>query len=191
MARQCCFDREEVLEKAMGLFWQRGFEATSVANLVEHLGINRFSLYNSFGDKHQLYHLCLKHYQETYAKPRLQPLLTNNAGLKEIETLLAQMCQEVEPGYGCFLQSALLERRQLDQQVAALSDQVFDGLFAALKHSLEGAKLQQDLSADADTDLLAHWLVLQIQGIRALLRAGQPDRVTPALTQIVTFLRSQ
>ncbi|WP_417346678.1 TetR/AcrR family transcriptional regulator [Ferrimonas sp.] len=191
MARQCCFDREEVLERAMGLFWQRGFEATSVANLVDHLGINRFSLYNSFGDKHQLYHLCLRHYQETYSKPRLQPLLEDNAGLKEIETLLMQMCQEVRPGFGCFLQSALLERRQLDEKVAALSDQIFDGLFAALKHALEGAKAKQQLRPNTDIDLLTHWLVLQIQGIRALLRAGQPDRVTPALTQIVTFLRSQ
>ncbi|BDY04845.1 TetR/AcrR family transcriptional regulator [Ferrimonas sp. YFM] len=191
MARQCCFDREEVLERAMGLFWQRGFEATSVANLVEHLGINRFSLYNSFGDKHQLYHLCLEHYQQKYARPRLQPLLQDDAGLNQIETLLSQMCQEVEPGYGCFLQSALLERRQLDEQVAALSDQIFDGLFTALKHALEGAKTKQELGANTDTDLLTHWLVLQIQGIRALLRAGQPDRVTPALTQIVTFLRSQ
>lgn len=191
MARQCCFDREEVLERAMELFWQRGFEATSVANLVDHLGINRFSLYNSFGDKHQLYHLCLSHYQETYSKPRLKPLLEDNAGLAEIETLLAQMCQEKEPGYGCFLQSALLERRQLDEKVAALADQIFEGLFTALKHSLEGARTRNEISVDADTDLLAHWLVLQIQGIRALLRAGQPERVSPALTQIVTFLRSQ
>ena len=51
MARSCNFDRQEKLIQAMELFWQKGFAETSIADLVEHLGINRFSLYNSFGDK--------------------------------------------------------------------------------------------------------------------------------------------
>ncbi|TKB50560.1 TetR/AcrR family transcriptional regulator [Ferrimonas sediminicola] len=191
MARQCSFDREEVLERAMELFWTRGYEATSVANLVEHLGINRFSLYNSFGDKKRLYHLCLRHYLASHSRPKLLPLLGEGAGLKEIEAFLHQMAQDARPGLGCFVQSALLERRQLDEQVAKLSDEVFDGLHQALKQALERARSRGELRQTADPDTLAHWLVLQIQGIRVLLRAGQAERVIPALTQIVTLLHQQ
>ncbi len=56
MARKCNFDREEKLHQAMTLFWQKGYANTAISDLVDHLQINRFSLYNAFGDKQKLYY---------------------------------------------------------------------------------------------------------------------------------------
>ena len=55
MGRNKEFEEEAVLQKAMELFWKQGYEKTSMSDLVEHMGIHRKSLYDTFGDKHSLY----------------------------------------------------------------------------------------------------------------------------------------
>src|ERR1700738_300379 len=64
MARQKEFDREEALHKAMEVFCTRGYQAASIQDLVKHMGINRQSLYDTFGDKHALYLQALDRYRE-------------------------------------------------------------------------------------------------------------------------------
>src|ERR671916_2831660 len=64
MARHKEFDRDEALQRAMEVFWSRGYEAASVGELVKHMGINRQSLYDTFGDKHSLYLQALDRYRE-------------------------------------------------------------------------------------------------------------------------------
>ncbi|MEO1052728.1 MAG: TetR/AcrR family transcriptional regulator [Bacteroidota bacterium] len=65
MARTKTFDEQEVLEKAMELFWRKGFAATGMQDLVDHMGINRASLYGTFGDKEQLFRKAFEHYQKS------------------------------------------------------------------------------------------------------------------------------
>ena len=64
MARPKQFDRDEALERAMAVFWRRGYEGTSVRDLVEHMGINRGSLYDTFGDKRTLFLAAVDRYLE-------------------------------------------------------------------------------------------------------------------------------
>ena len=63
MARTKAFDEQAVLEKAMHLFWKNGFHATSMQDLVDHLGINRASLYNTFGGKRELFDQAFARYR--------------------------------------------------------------------------------------------------------------------------------
>ena len=63
MARPKSFDEEAVLDQAVQLFWERGYEGTSLADLEAHLGLGRQSLYNSFGDKHALFLKALDRYR--------------------------------------------------------------------------------------------------------------------------------
>ena len=71
MARHKEFDRDETLQKAMEVFWSRGYEAASIEDLVKHMGINRQSLYDTFGDKHRLYLLALDRYREVEGRRML------------------------------------------------------------------------------------------------------------------------
>src|SRR6266568_1383877 len=64
MARQKEFNRDEVLHKAMEVFWTRGYEGASIQDLVKHMGINRQSIYDTFGDKHSLFLQSLDRYRE-------------------------------------------------------------------------------------------------------------------------------
>ncbi len=68
------FDRNEVLDRAMTLFWKRGYEATSIQDLVEAIGINRGSLYATFGDKRRLFLAVLDRYSEQVGKPLMDEL---------------------------------------------------------------------------------------------------------------------
>ena len=65
MPRVKLFDEKEVLTKAMNLFWRKGYSATSVQDLVNHLGINRGSLYDTFGNKEQLFNQSLALYRNS------------------------------------------------------------------------------------------------------------------------------
>jgi AcrR family transcriptional regulator len=68
------FDPNEVLDRAMALFWRRGYEATSIEDLVEATGINRGSIYATFGDKKRLFLAVLDRYAEKVAKPLIAEL---------------------------------------------------------------------------------------------------------------------
>lgn len=66
------FDRDTVLDKAMELFWRQGYQGTSIQALVEHVGINRASLYATFGDKHRLYLEAMDRYLDRIVAERLE-----------------------------------------------------------------------------------------------------------------------
>src|SRR5271170_4685314 len=75
------FDSEEVLERAMVVFWRNGYQATSIQDLVEATGVNRGSLYATFGDKRGLFLAVLDHYAEHIASPMMAELtIRSDAG---------------------------------------------------------------------------------------------------------------
>ncbi|OKH17284.1 TetR/AcrR family transcriptional regulator [[Limnothrix rosea] IAM M-220] len=66
--RKLTFKREVVLDKAMALFWEKGYPATGLTELLECMGIKRQSLYNTFGNKHGLFLEAIAHYSSTIVK---------------------------------------------------------------------------------------------------------------------------
>ncbi|HSH40807.1 MAG TPA: helix-turn-helix domain-containing protein, partial [Arenicellales bacterium] len=80
MSRNKAFDETEVLERAMTLFWRKGYEATSIQELVTHTGIQRGSLYATYGDKRRLFLAALDHYCGVIAARRLHVLTAPGSG---------------------------------------------------------------------------------------------------------------
>src|ERR1700716_2408121 len=97
MARQKEFDREEALYKAMEVFWSRGYEAASIQDLVRHMGINRQSLYDTFGDKHALYLQALDLYRQVETS-KLFELLERRGSVRRA---LRQLFAGVVEGSAC------------------------------------------------------------------------------------------
>src|SRR5258707_8496431 len=89
MARHREFDRDEVLHKAMEVFWSRGYSAASIQDLVKHMGINRQSLYDTFGDKHALYLLALDRYREVESRKVFELLERPGSVKKTLRQLFA------------------------------------------------------------------------------------------------------
>jgi TetR/AcrR family transcriptional regulator, transcriptional repressor for nem operon len=105
------FDCGEVLDRAMWLFWERGYEATSIQNLVDAMGINRASLYATFGGKKELFVAVLFRYEQVIVEPLFAALADPNPR-RAIETMFDAIVRRVsDPGYprGCLYTNASLE----------------------------------------------------------------------------------
>ena len=112
MARQKEFNQDEVLQKAMEVFWRRGYEGASIQDLVQHMGINRQSMYDTFGDKHALFLQALDRYREIQSR-RVFEILDRPGSVKKNVRLLFEEAVEralsEEGRRGCFVGNATSE----------------------------------------------------------------------------------
>src|SRR2546428_10205183 len=112
MPRPKAFDPDEALQKAMQVFWERGYEATSVEDLVQHMGLNRFSLYSTFGGKHQLFVAALERYRDTIVADLVGELEQSAAGLAAIRqffTRLVDFFASSQGWCGCLMTHTAVE----------------------------------------------------------------------------------
>src|SRR5437879_13191066 len=122
MARHKEFDSDEALNKAMEVFWSRGYEAASIQDLVKNMGINRQSLYDTFGDKHALYLQTLDRYREVEGR-RMLELLGPPGSVKKTRRLSFEgvieraLCDR--PRRGCCMGNAVSESAGRCKETAA------------------------------------------------------------------------
>ncbi|MDE1464450.1 TetR/AcrR family transcriptional regulator [Spartinivicinus poritis] len=191
MARACNFDRNEKLVEAMQLFWQKGYAATSIADLVEHLGINRFSLYNTFGDKQRLYHEALTYYLEKESLPKLASLLADHAGFEDVINFIEKFAKiQQDQEYGCFMQNALLEKCLSDEVVFQEGSRLFEQIVKTLHTVISRSKQTGQISAEVDPARLSQFLLMQMQGIRVLGKAKQYAMIDNAMAMLKGYLNS-
>ncbi|MBO0786464.1 MAG: TetR/AcrR family transcriptional regulator [Actinobacteria bacterium] len=192
MARTKEFDPDAVLQKALDLFWERGYEATSMADLVERLGIARASLYATFGGKHDLYVQALDRYVQG-RDPRLVEMLSQpGPALPAVRALVEAYARESacdERRRGCLVVNAAVEVMARDPQTARRVEASWDTLETALTSALTRARAQGELAPDKDPRALARFLLVVLQGMRVLGRAHpDPGRVRDAADQALAAL---
>ncbi|MFJ8040010.1 TetR/AcrR family transcriptional regulator [Kitasatospora sp. NPDC096147] len=178
MARTKEFDPDEVLVQAMDLFWERGYEATSMADLVGHLGIARASIYGTFGSKHELYLSALRRYLESRETGFVAALSQPGPALPAVRALVESWAEEAlhDPTRrGCLVVNAAVELSSRDPAVAAQVDKSWTVLETALGSALVRAHAQGELDDSRDPYALARFLLVLLQGIRVIARAA-PDR---------------
>ena len=175
MARPRAFDESQVLDQAAELFWERGYEATSVADLEEHLGLGRQSLYNVFGDKEQLFLRALERYAENAHEMRRQLLMKEGAGLPEIRAFFRANADGLSQGggrKGCLLANSLVESASENEGVAERCQQNHKRLGAAFRHALKGAVTAGDLPGNFDVTSGVNLLVAHTYGMVLMSKAG-------------------
>jgi AcrR family transcriptional regulator len=118
MGRAKNFRREEVLEKAMPVFWKHGFADTSLQELERATGVNKSGLYTEFRDKEDLFVACLRHYLESQAKRGL--LTKEPLGWKNVETFLKNGPLNKEGQRGCFSVNSMREFAILPDEAYAV-----------------------------------------------------------------------
>ncbi len=117
------FNIDKTLDNAMRMFWSRGFEATSMQDLIQGMGINRGSLYDTYGDKRSLFISALKHYDSGYRKARLAELEREYTPKRAIKALFLDWIDIVMTDAdrrGCFLTNTALELSAHDAEIAAI-----------------------------------------------------------------------
>ncbi|CAI7978802.1 TetR/AcrR family transcriptional regulator, transcriptional repressor for nem operon [Frankia sp. Hr75.2] len=192
VSRERKFDADAVLDAAMELFWNRGYEATSVADLVERLGIGRASLYASFGSKHDLYLRALDRYVQRRDPAIVEELSQPGPVLPAVRQLVRRYAdQPAAPGQrGCMVVSAALELMPHDAQVARRVEGSWFTLRVALTAALTRARAQGELAVDTDPLALADFLLVVLQGLRVVGTSAALDGgLRPAVEQALSLLR--
>ncbi|MDV6250325.1 TetR/AcrR family transcriptional regulator [Vibrio sp. EA2] len=190
MARKANFDRDEKLLVAMNLFWRKGFSNTSISDLTDELNINRFSLYNTYGDKQQLYYEALDAYLKKVSLPSLADLRKSGASLREIETFLTSFAAlQHKSNCGCFVQNALVEHAGEDNDVLRMGHFLFDHLIDIMSEAIENAQKETLIPKTFKPTELARFILNNMQGMRVLGKAKRYEDLDTALSCLLTLIR--
>jgi TetR/AcrR family transcriptional regulator, transcriptional repressor for nem operon len=180
MARHKEFDRDEALHRAMEVFWSRGYEAASVGELVKQMGINRQSLYDTFGDKHTLYLAALDRYREVEGR-KLFELLERPGSVKRALRQLFQTVVEHSLGEGdrrgCFMGNATSELAGRCRETAGKVCTNMAAAEEALYRALLRGKKEGEIAGRADLRAVARFLYSSLQGLQLMSKATR-DRKT-------------
>lgn len=184
------FDTDRVVEKAMNLFWQRGYEATSMQDLTETLGLGRGSLYAAFGSKEGLYQAALAHYLDLMASAMLQTLDEGGDVRSTIRNaLLGRLTVAVDDPArrGCMLVNAACERLPGDARTRQTVLEVTSANRDALERALAEAVARGEITPAFDPRSLAAFLVACLTG---LLVSSKIDADLASLTRTVDIALS-
>lgn len=193
MARTKEFDPDAALQSALELFWRRGYEATSMADLVDHLGIGRASIYATFGNKHDLYLKALERYGENQHPTLVGELAQAGPALPGVRAMVRRFGAEAgSDGHrlqGCFITNTATELAPHDEVAARRVERSWEQLETLLHSALVRAQAQGELPGDRDARALARMLLVLLQGIRVVGKASaDPARVRDAVEQALTLL---
>ncbi len=185
MPRTEVFDREEVLEKAKNIFWFKGYNGTSMQDLVDATDLNRSSIYNSFGNKMELYLQTLKKYQGDISD------LFDKANKQErnaIETIgliflyvLEDILEDTEEK-GCMLINCRTEMGNQDNQLHELLEADQERLLGIFQNLVSQGQAEGSILTGEKSELLAYYLVNAFQGFRI---SGMNTKDTVILKSII------
>ena len=179
------FNHDEVLDRAMHAFWSRGYEATSMQDLVDCTGVNRGSLYATFGDKRALFLAALKMYDERKRQRVLADLEAQYGPRDAIRRLFlafASGASERGGNRGCFLTNTALELAPHDPEIGRFVARTQEGLETFFLRMIKKGKSQGVIPADVKASETARGLLASLIGLVVLTRS-RPDR--PLLNGIV------
>jgi TetR/AcrR family transcriptional repressor of nem operon len=186
VARTREFDTEAAVSRAMELFWSRGYEATSVRDLTQHLGIGQGSLYAAFGDKDGLYRAALEHYRTTLAAAALRSLEEGVDAKSAIRVMLVERIRIAveDDGRGCLVVNAACERLPQDAAIRRTVRDVQDASRDALVKVLEVAVERGEIAERHDPHALAAFLVTFLNGLLVSSKITPDVRVLEPLVEV-------
>lgn len=166
MGRNKEFNEKVVLEKAMSAFWEKGYEHTTMENLVEHMGIHRRSIYDTFGDKHDLFMRSLDLYQ-AIIENKIKTAVSQQTGIKEQLRAIFTLAF-TNNHCGCLIVNTATELSTIDTVVGEKIEYFFEHEENQLFHLLLLAQENKEISEDVDVTALTYALHNALVGIRVL-----------------------
>lgn len=191
MARTKEFDPDVALQAALELFMARGYEATSMTDLVEHLGVAKASLYATFGAKHELYMKAFHRYLENGPDP-VAWLSKPGPALPAVRALVRLYAEDAASDVGqvgCFVVNTAIELAPHDRSAARAVQRAWDQMETAFTAALVRASAQGELAEGKDPYAIARLLLTVLQGVRVLAKGGpDPVRIRDSAEQALSLL---
>lgn len=182
------FDPELALDAAMEVFWSKGYEATSMSDLLDAMALSKSSLYQAFGGKRQLFKRCLTRYQERFSdglRKRLEQARSGRGFLADVFETVAETAEKREGAKGCLVANSANEFGQRDIGFSKPVAQGLEGLAQIFKEALHRAQTEGAVSRQTDLDVLANYLVGAMTGLRTLIKTGLGKNEARAMVSII------
>jgi len=192
MPRKKNFNPDIVQEKAMYLFWENGYKATSLRMLEKEMGINQFSIYSTFQSKINLFIQSLRLYRQTVRKNFLNILIDSKGNLQDIEIFMNRFVDSVKSNKnpaGCLVANTAAEFGDSNKRV---KDELLDyyhmlqDLFSAV---LIKAKTKGEFPETRSIDNTAKYLVTATQGMAVTAKIMSENDMSIYIKSIIEFLR--
>jgi TetR/AcrR family transcriptional repressor of nem operon len=175
MAREREFDPTQALDRAVALFWERGYSETSMEDLVDSTGVSRYGIYGTFGNKRELFIAALRRYAHIMAVDTRPELFRPDAGLADLKGFFMAMLERAvgpEAQRGCMICNTAIEIAPHDENIAEAVRGLFDELTSVFTTALTNARAAGDIGKTLDPKSTAEVLVGMLQGAAVLARTG-------------------
>ena len=173
MGRLKEFDEAKVIDRAVDCFWARGYEATSVRDLAEYMGIGGASLYNAYGGKRALFVTALARYADRSMRERIARLEGDGRPKEAIRAFLAEIIERSladRDRKGCLLVNSALDVAPHDAEIGAVVADYLDEIRAFFRRNIEAGQSAGQMPCNLDADAVAAHLLGVLMGIRVLAR---------------------
>lgn len=186
MARPKEFDHREVLARATAVFWARGYDATSIEDLVEATGINRGSIYATFGDKEKFFHTVLEHYTETVADSMLAELSDPDPrrAIERMFELIIRRTSNPKLPRGCLITNTSLACRNRADQISRSIEKCFGKVEDAIHAVMRRAQTQGLVTSTREAKALARFFFCVVQGLNVLNKAAVDSEVLREMAKV-------
>ena len=174
------YDPDTVLDAAMQLFWQQGYEATSLQDLLHVMRLSKSSLYQAYGSKHNLFLHCIKRYHKRTMDEMHERLNGADSGAQFVLETLSKVISEANElanPKGCLMTNTASEFAQSNSQVALQVAIGLDGYREMFRQAVEKGQQDETIRPDMDSNQLANYLVTNMSGLRTMVKAGT-DKTT-------------
>ena len=170
MARPREFDIDEALETAMQAFWDHGYEGTSMADLVQAMGLKKGSIYKAFGNKHALFMAALERYLNRSSVMVSEATAKADSAIEALQSILfemTRMSQSSEVRHGCFALNTVVELAAHDEQVEAYMAEGYKRMERKFTDLVRWGQESGDFRDDEDARVLARFVYISLAGLAA------------------------
>ncbi|MFF1695813.1 TetR/AcrR family transcriptional regulator [Streptomyces sp. NPDC058257] len=192
MGRPKQFDPDSAVERAMDVFWRKGYAATTPQDLVDALGIGKGSLYNTFGSKHALFERALRRYRDSQAVALIEMLEEPGPVKERLRAalwLLVEMDLADPDRRGCMAVNTAAELAGADEMATDLVRRMFDRTEEAFSTLVERGQRAGEIASDRDARAVGSLLLTTVVGLRLVGRVAEgPERLSRVIDVMVDSL---
>lgn len=188
MGRPLAFDKDEVMDQAMELFWMKGYEATSLKDLLHAMNLSKSSFYQSFKSKNQLFNHTIVRYRRRLTTEMRAKLEAAPTGRHFIESMFNEFMDStgnLDRHRGCFVMNCASEFAQRDADVSELVLGGLNEFEAIFKQAVERAIREGDIANGKNPQTIASYLVSSRSGLKTMAKAGTESRVLANIVHTV------
>jgi len=178
MGRPREFEPETALDEAVEVFWTKGFDATSLQDLLQAMDLSKSSFYQTFGSKGELYLECLDRYRTRIGSQMRRDLEQAESGRAFIEAVFQDLARGLDQSHGrrpCLVMNDSGDVERREEAVAARMQRGAEAFESIFRDAVERAQREGDVSPEKDAEALARYLVSSRSGLLAVRKAGASE----------------